>query len=62
MQDNLRKQVKLLKAFQDISYKEIAEYLEISTNGSYNFMRGYYSLSTKKAEKLKEIIQTLKEC
>jgi DNA-directed RNA polymerase specialized sigma24 family protein len=28
-QDNLRKQVKLLKATQGISYKEIAEILEI---------------------------------
>lgn len=29
MNDELRKQVKLLKALQGISYKEIAYYLEI---------------------------------
>jgi hypothetical protein len=29
MQDKLRKECKLLKALQNISYKELAEYLEI---------------------------------
>lgn len=29
MQENLRNQVKLLKALQDVSYTEIAEHLEI---------------------------------
>ena len=32
MQDKLRKEVKLLKALQGISYKDIAADLEIKTN------------------------------
>lgn len=61
MQNFLRKQVKELKAFQEIKYKEVAEYLEITQNSFYNFMRGYYDLSIQKAERLQEIINLLKE-
>lgn len=61
MQDDLRKQIKLLKALQDISYKEIAEYLEISISGMYNWLNGYYELGYTKQKKLKEIIGFLKE-
>lgn len=39
MQDFLRKQVKLLKAEQDVTYKEIAEHLEINTNSFYNWLK-----------------------
>jgi len=39
-QDYLRKKVKLLKALQGISYKEISEYLGIKTNSLYNFLKG----------------------
>lgn len=46
--DFLRKQVKELKIFQDISYKEIAEYLEIQRNSFYNWLKGYYNLSDDK--------------
>ena len=38
MQDELRKQVKLLKALQGISYTEIAEHLEIHRNSLYNWL------------------------
>ena len=62
MNENLRKQVKILKALQNISYKEIAEYLEINQNSFYNFINGQYNLSQEKAERLQEIIINLKEC
>ena len=39
-QQNLREKVKLLKALQGISYKEISEYLDIKQNSLYNFLRG----------------------
>ena len=39
-QDYLRKKVKLIKALQGISYKEISEYLDIKTNSLYNFLKG----------------------
>ena len=61
MNEILRKQVKELKMFQDISYKEIAEYLQISRNGFYNWLKGYYNLSDTKQEELKQIINNLKE-
>lgn len=61
MQENLRKEIKLLKALQDVSYAEIAEHLEITRNSFYNWLKGYYSLSNVKTERLKEIINLLKE-
>ena len=60
-QDYLRKKVKLLKALQGISYKEISEYLGIKTNSLYNFLKGQYELSQDKAESLEWIITTLWE-
>ena len=62
MNESLRKQVKILKALQNISYKEIAEYLEINQNSFYNFINGQYNLSQEKAERLQDIIINLKEC
>ena len=62
MNESLRKQVKILKALENISYKEIAEYLEINQNSFYNFINGQYNLSQEKAERLQEIIINLKEC
>lgn len=61
MQDELRKQVKLLKALQNVSYNEISMYLEISRNGFYNWLKGYYNLSAEKEKRLKEIIDIIKE-
>ena len=61
MNDKLRKEVKLLKVFQDISYKEIAELLEIRTDSFYNWLCVYYDLGNKKQERLLDIIDTLKE-
>ena len=61
MQQNLRKQVKMLKALQNISYTEIAELLEISRSAMYNWLKEQYNLSQTKANRLQEIIETLKE-
>lgn len=61
MNDDLRKKVKLLKALQGIAYKEIAEYLEISESGIYNWLKGYYELGYKKQQRLIEIISNLEE-
>lgn len=48
MNEQLRQKCKELKLFQDIKYKEIAEYLEITPNSFYNWIRGYYNLSEDK--------------
>lgn len=59
--DNLRKEVKILCAIQNITYKEISEYLEIKPNSFYNYINGSYELSEEKKIRLKEVINTLKE-
>lgn len=59
MQEYLRKQVKLLKALQNISYKEIAEHLEINKNSFYNWLKGYYDFSAEKEQRLIEILSLI---
>lgn len=61
MNDILRKEVKLLKALQGVSYKEIAEFLEVQPDSLYNWLCGYYNLGIQKQKRLYEIIATLKE-
>lgn len=61
MNEILRKEVKLLKAIQGITYKEIAGYLEINTKSFYNYLNNQYNLSIEKQHKLREIIDLLKE-
>ena len=61
MNEYLRKEVKLVKALQGISCKEIAEFLEIRQDSLYNWLCGYDQLGTLKQKRLNEIIETLKE-
>lgn len=61
MNKELRNQVKLLKALQGITYKEVASYLEITTNSLYNWLRCQYDLSEEKQARLNEIICFLKD-
>ena len=61
MNDYLRKKVKMLKALQGISYKEIAEYLEIKNSSFYSWIYGNYNLGIAKQNRLNEIINTLEE-
>ena len=61
MNDKLRKDVKLLKALQGISYKEIAELLEIRQDSFYNWIKGYYEFGEERQNRLIEIICCLKE-
>ena len=60
--NDLRQRIKLLKATQGISYKEIAEYLELPPNSFYSWMNEQYEFSQEREQRLKEIIDTLKEC
>ena len=61
MDDLLRNECKYLKCYQGISYKEIAEYLEIKQDSFYSWLRGYYNFSYERKNKLQRIIGTLKE-
>lgn len=59
--DILRKEVKMLKALQEISYKEIAYYLEIKQSSFYSWLSGQYDFGYEKQRRLQEVLDTLKE-
>lgn len=61
MNDELREQVKLLKALQGITYKEIASYLEIKQDSLYSWLHGRYNFSPEKTKDLYDIVSNLKE-
>lgn len=61
LNDKLRNDVKLLKALQGITYKEMADYLEIRQDSFYNWLKGYYNLGEEKQGRLLEVITCLKE-
>ena len=61
MNDFLRQQVKLLKALQNISYKELAELIEIKQDSFYCWLKGYYDFGLQRQQRLKEIIELIKE-
>lgn len=61
MNDYLRKECKLLKAIQGISYTELACYLEISASSFYNWLCNSYDFGENRQQRLKQIIETLKE-
>ena len=61
MNEYLRKECKLLKALQGISYTEIAGYLELSASSFYNLLCNAYDFGEEKQQKLQEIIANLKE-
>ena len=61
LNDILRKDVKILKALQGVSYKEVAEYLEIRQDSFYNWLKGYYEFSEERQRRLLDVIACLKE-
>ena len=56
----LRKEVKALKAFQGITYKQIADKLEIKQRSMYNWLRGEFDLGANKKRKLYQILKQMK--
>ena len=42
MQDQLRHEVKLTKAFNNVSYKSIAEAIGVKRNSFYSWLKGQY--------------------
>lgn len=58
--EQLRKQVKLLKATEAISnYYEIAEILEMTSTAFYNWLNRQYNLGSGKKRLLKSVIDDL---
>ena len=59
-QDKLRKQVKLAKALNDDwSYKSMSEVISISSHAFYNWLNGFYDLSSIKERQLMDLIDDL---
>lgn len=50
MDDILRNECKYLKCCQGITYKEIAEYLEVRQDSFYSWLKGYYNFSIERKE------------
>lgn len=50
MDDILRNECKYLKCYQGITYKEIAEYLEVRQDSFYSWLKGYYNFSIERKE------------
>lgn len=61
MNETLRREVKIIKALQKISYKEFSEYLGIKQSSFYSWVNGQYDLSADKIMLLNSIIQDIKE-
>ena len=61
MQENLRKQVKVVKALygEDFKYKDIAEMLEININSFYNWLNNYYDLGKEKEKVLQDYVNNI---
>lgn len=59
-QDYLRKEVKLAKACNDdITYKDFAEYLDISYNSFTNWLYRQYKLTTTNEHKLHNLVKDM---
>lgn len=61
-QDNLRKNVKLVKALNDDwSYKAMSEVINITPHAFYNWLHGFYELSNNKRSALESLVADLME-
>ena len=59
-QDELRKQTRIAKAYnEDITFKDFAEAIDIDINSFYNWLNGAYDLSRLKARYLEDIVINL---
>lgn len=56
-QDNVRCQVKELKWKYGVSYKEMAEWLNMNYNSFMNFVSGYKALGYSRCIRLENIIK-----
>ena len=59
--EKLRKECKLLKAMQGISYTQLATSLGISDSSFYNWLSKAYDYGEEKQKHLLEIINRLKD-
>ena len=58
--DILRVEVKALKAFHDINYKQIADELGVKQRSFYNWLAGQFDFSANRKRRLNNIIKQKK--
>lgn len=59
MNETLRVRVKTLKIMQGISYKEIAEYMEVKPDTFYHWLYGAFNWTDDNQKRLYEIVCNL---
>ena len=60
MNNTLRQEVRVLKALQNIKYKEIAEKIGISQDSIYNWLRGNYDFGEARLQRLSAVLKEYK--
>lgn len=58
--EELRKEVKLLKALNDITYSELGEMMNLSKSTIYNWIDGQFDFGEKRSQELLELVTNLK--
>jgi DNA-binding transcriptional ArsR family regulator len=58
--EQLRKESRLLKAFNEITYSELADRIEVSRSSFSNWLNRNYDFSVERAARLEEVISNLK--
>lgn len=61
MNEKLRKECRLLKALQGITYRELSELIEVKQDSFYAWLKGYYDFSEERCSHLKETLELIKE-
>ena len=57
----LRTRVKEIKCYQNVNYKELAEYMEMKPQTFYSWLQGLFNFSDANRQKLEDILDILKE-
>ena len=60
LNEKYRQELRVIKANTSISFKQMKEYLGLSTSGFYHWINDYYDLSEEKIEKVAQMIEVLK--
>lgn len=61
MQNKLRQEVKLLKAFNGITYKTFSEAIGVQNSSFYAWLKGQYDFGFYTESALKDFIRQMKE-
>ena len=60
LNEKYRQELRVIKANTRISFKQMKEYLGLSTSGFDHWINAYYDLSEEKLEQVAQMIEVLK--